>query len=55
MTKRLMSLDGGGVRGYAELMILEAIMKRVQDRLCLQDTPLPADYFDMIGGTSTGG
>lgn len=62
---RLLSLDGGGIRGISELVILEEIMHRV-DQALKQETPvlqgqkeeislLPADYFDMICGTSTGG
>ncbi|TVY45746.1 Kinesin light chain [Lachnellula occidentalis] len=51
----LLSLDGGGIRGMSELIILDEIMHRVQRRGNLESVPLPADYFDMICGTSTGG
>lgn len=47
--------DGGGIRGVSELVILHEIMKRVQFDLKLPDLPPPCDYFDLIGGTSTGG
>jgi patatin-like phospholipase/acyl hydrolase len=48
---RLLALDGGGVRGLSALIILEQLMQAVDP-----DTPpKPCDYFDMIGGTSTGG
>ncbi|CAG8953838.1 hypothetical protein HYFRA_00006730 [Hymenoscyphus fraxineus] len=47
----LLSLDGGGVRGMSMLFILEEIMKRIDP----DSPPKPCDYFDMIGGTSTGG
>ena len=48
---RLLSLDGGGVRGLSSLHILKELMETVD-----RDTPpKPCDYFDMIGGTSTGG
>ncbi|TVY13428.1 Kinesin light chain, partial [Lachnellula arida] len=47
--------DGGGIRGISELVILDEIMHRVQRRGNLSSVPLPADYFDMICGTSTGG
>ena len=30
-------------------------MHRVKIAKNLEDDPLPADYFDLIGGTSTGG
>ncbi|KAG9125176.1 hypothetical protein FRC07_008679 [Ceratobasidium sp. 392] len=46
---RLLSLDGGGVRGISSLRILKAIMDRISPGT------LPCDYFDLIGGTSTGG
>jgi len=52
---RILSLDGGGVRGISALVILEEIMKEVRRRENLKDVPLPCDYFDLIGGTSTGG
>jgi hypothetical protein len=52
--KRILSLDGGGVRGIVELAFLERLeeLLRVQHggdpefRLC--------QWFDLIGGTSTG-
>ncbi|KAF9487998.1 FabD/lysophospholipase-like protein [Pleurotus eryngii] len=48
---RLLSIDGGGVRGISSLVILENIMLKLTDN---PDTK-PCDYFDMICGTSTGG
>lgn len=48
---RLLALDGGGVRGLSALMILEKLMEAVNP----DAPPKPCDYFDMIGGTSTGG
>ena len=39
----------------SELIIIEEIMFRIQGREQLKEVPLPADYFDLIGGTSTGG
>ena len=50
--KRILSLDGGGVRGVVSLAFLRRIEKLVDEiegkptRLC--------DWFDLIGGTSTG-
>ncbi|KAH7381067.1 hypothetical protein BKA64DRAFT_647894 [Cadophora sp. MPI-SDFR-AT-0126] len=52
---RLLSLDGGGVRGLSELFILDTIMHGVRREGRLEWEPLPADYFDLICGTSTGG
>ncbi|OTA97970.1 hypothetical protein M434DRAFT_64686 [Hypoxylon sp. CO27-5] len=46
---RVLSLDGGGVRGLASLHILNAVMKKVSP------SKKPCEVFDMIGGTSTGG
>ncbi|OXV08909.1 hypothetical protein Egran_03325, partial [Elaphomyces granulatus] len=48
---KLLSLDGGGIRGLSSLYILQYLMKRVNP----EDPPKPCDYFDLIGGTSTGG
>jgi patatin-like phospholipase/acyl hydrolase len=48
---RLLVLDGGGVRGLATLQILKQLMDTVDP----ESPPKPCDYFDMIGGTSTGG
>ncbi|KAF2797701.1 FabD/lysophospholipase-like protein [Melanomma pulvis-pyrius CBS 109.77] len=60
---RLLSLDGGGVRGLSSLMVLDDLMesialeeKRLGKRAQSDHSPLkPCDYFDLIGGTSTGG
>ncbi|KAK3938524.1 hypothetical protein QBC46DRAFT_162245 [Diplogelasinospora grovesii] len=48
-------LYGGGIRGLSELLILEEIMRRIKHDLEITDDPLPADFFDLIGGTSTRG
>lgn len=52
---KILSLDGGGVRGVSALLILEAVMEKLRDVNNLEQTPRPCDYFDLIGGTSTGG
>lgn len=54
---RILSIDGGGVRGLSSLLILREIMEEIGRRngIDSEDTPLPCQYFDMIGGTSTGG
>jgi hypothetical protein len=49
------TIDGGGIRGLSELLILREIMWRIQIDMNLDDMPLPCEYFDLIGGTSTGG
>ena len=47
--------DGGGIRGLSELLILQEIMERIRVREGHEEAPLPCDYFDLIGGTGTGG
>ena len=49
----LLSLDGGGVRGLSSLMILEQLMGNIDPEA--EEPPKSCEYFDMIGGTSTGG
>jgi patatin-like phospholipase/acyl hydrolase len=48
---RLLALDGGGVRGLSSLMILKQLMEHIN----ADNPPRPCDYFNLIGGTSTGG
>jgi patatin-like phospholipase/acyl hydrolase len=48
---RLLSLDGGGIRGLSSLMILGRLMETID----ASNPPKPCEYFDMIAGTSTGG
>jgi hypothetical protein len=50
--KRLLALDGGGVRGALTVAFLERIEQLLSDREG-KDVRL-GDYFDLIGGTSTG-
>ncbi|KAL6414132.1 hypothetical protein AUP68_00648 [Ilyonectria robusta] len=52
---RLLSLDGGGIRGLSSLLILERIMQYIKEEQHLSAVPKPCEYFDMIAGTSTGG
>lgn len=51
--KRLLSIDGGGLRGALSLEILAAIETGLRDRYGRPDLVL-ADYFDYVAGTSTG-
>ena len=37
------------------LIILDEVMKRVKYDKGFAEVPKPCDYFDLIGGTSTGG
>jgi patatin-like phospholipase len=51
--KRILALDGGGIRGALTLGFLERIEGILRRRLLRPDLKL-CDYFDLIGGTSTG-
>lgn len=55
--KKLLSLDGGGLKGISSLMLLQELMDQVARRESgLERIPRrPVDYFDLAGGTSTGG
>ncbi|OQO14747.1 hypothetical protein B0A48_00129 [Cryoendolithus antarcticus] len=46
---RLLTLDGGGVRGIVELEILKQLERELGGRVSVQS------FFDLIVGTSTGG
>ena len=57
--KRVLALDGGGVRGILSLAILERIEAILRERAPSGGSPAAepfrlAHYFDLIGGTSTG-
>ena len=51
---RILSLDGGGVRGLSSLLLLREIMNDIEQQLDATDLK-PWKYFDLICGTSTGG
>ena len=51
--KKLLALDGGGIRGVISLEILYSIQQIVRQKLGRADAVL-ADYFDYLAGTSTG-
>ena len=50
---RVLTLDGGGIRGIIELAILEQVTKKLKGVYGV-DVPI-RDLFDLIIGTSTGG
>jgi patatin-like phospholipase/acyl hydrolase len=58
---RILSLDGGGVRGVSSLYMLKELIAQVKRQARLDhpnDVPStlrPCDVFDLICGTSTGG
>ena len=50
--KRILSLDGGGVRGVISIAFLERLEKEISE---IEGRPtLLGEWFDLIGGTSTG-
>src|SRR5437588_9264419 len=52
--RKLLSLDGGGIRGIITLEILSRIEHLLQQALRRDDTFVLSEYFDYIAGTSTG-
>ncbi len=51
--KRILALDGGGIRGALTVGFLKRIEQILRERHGRPDLLL-CDYFDLIGGTSTG-
>ncbi|OTB04021.1 hypothetical protein M426DRAFT_321112 [Hypoxylon sp. CI-4A] len=57
---RILSLDGGGVRGYSMFIIIQELMLRTYVEIegkapRRNEIPKPCDHFDLIVGTGTGG
>ena len=52
--KRLLALDGGGVRGIVALAYLERIERLLRERSGGDPEFRLCDYFDLVCGTSTG-
>lgn len=58
--KRILALDGGGIKGVVTLGFLERLEKMLADRMVSSGKLQSPDqfrlcqYFDLIGGTSTG-
>ena len=53
-TRKLLALDGGGIRGMITIEVLARIEALLQERLGRGDDFVLADYFDYVAGTSTG-
>jgi len=61
----VISKDGGRIRGLSELLIIKQLMHKLMADLNMKrkrdgqppltSLPRPCDWFDLIGGTSTGG
>ena len=53
-TKRLLSFDGGGIRGLIALEVAARLETLLREALGAGEDFVLADYFDYIAGTSTG-
>ncbi|MCO6489533.1 MAG: patatin-like phospholipase family protein, partial [Phaeodactylibacter sp.] len=51
---RILSIDGGGIRGIIPATIVWYLEQRLQSRTGNPDARI-SDYFDLLAGTSTGG
>jgi uncharacterized protein len=52
--RKLLALDGGGIRGAMSIEVLAKMESLLQQELGRDDKFVLADYFDYVGGTSTG-
>ncbi|MBZ9730896.1 patatin-like phospholipase family protein [Salegentibacter sp. JZCK2] len=52
--KKILSIDGGGIRGIIPGQIMVALERKLQEKSKNPDAKL-ADFFDFFAGTSTGG
>ena len=52
--RKLLALDGGGIRGVITLEVLAEIERQLQKKRGRGDDFVLSDYFDYIAGTSTG-
>ena len=52
--KKLLALDGGGIRGVLSLELLAAVEEMLRRELDRDSDFVLADYFDYVAGTSTG-
>jgi patatin-like phospholipase/acyl hydrolase len=52
--KKILALDGGGIRGMIAVEVLGAIESLLRDKLKRGPDFVLADYFDFVAGTSTG-
>jgi patatin-like phospholipase/acyl hydrolase len=51
---RILTIDGGGIRGLIPARILVSLERKLQQRSGREEARI-ADFFDLIAGTSTGG
>ena len=52
--KKILTLDGGGIRGMMSVEVLAEIENLLRQKLGRGDDFVLADYFDFVAGTSTG-
>src|SRR4030065_309510 len=52
--KKILALDGGGIRGMMTVEVLAEIESLLRQKLGRGDDFVLADYFDFVAGTSTG-
>jgi patatin-like phospholipase/acyl hydrolase len=52
--KKILALDGGGIRGMLTVEVLAEIEELLRKALKRDANFVLADYFDYIAGTSTG-
>jgi uncharacterized protein len=52
--RKLLALDGGGIRGTITLRVLERLEAKLREALNAGAEFRLCDFFDLIGGTSTG-
>ncbi|UFS72106.1 patatin-like phospholipase family protein [Geomonas sp. RF6] len=52
--KKILALDGGGIRGMMSVQVLIAIEDLLRKELQKDESFRLADYFDFVSGTSTG-
>ena len=50
---RILSVDGGGIRGLIPALVIAELEKRLKRKL--GGEPRASDYFHLFAGTSTGG
>jgi patatin-like phospholipase/acyl hydrolase len=53
-SKKILALDGGGIRGILSIEVLAKIERLLREKLGKDEKFVLADYFDFIAGTSTG-
>ncbi|KAL9606102.1 MAG: hypothetical protein Q9179_000728 [Wetmoreana sp. 5 TL-2023] len=53
---KILTIDGGGLRGISSLLILDKLLKQIAQSNNVQDSkPRPCDVFDVIAGIGPGG